>query len=86
MGGGGWCDGVVPVAVEVVGGEGDPGELFVGDLDAGGVVALVEAGVDLEAGAGGGVGDQIDDDLVAGEWATRGSAAYVHLKGRAVLS
>jgi len=53
--------------VEAVGGEGHGGELFVGDLDAGGVVALIETGVDLEAGAGGGVGDQVDDDLVAGE-------------------
>ena len=40
------CDRVVPVAVEVVFGDGRGGELFVGDLDAGRVVTLIEAGVD----------------------------------------
>jgi hypothetical protein len=54
-------DGVVPVAVELVAVQVEGGHLFVGDLDALGVVALVQAGVDLQAGAGGGGRDQVDD-------------------------
>jgi hypothetical protein len=46
-------DGVIPFRVEGVAGEVDGGEFCVGDLDAFGVDALVEAGVDGEAGAGG---------------------------------
>jgi hypothetical protein len=45
----------------------DGGELLVGDLDAFGVGVRVEAGVHLEAGAGGGCGDEVDDDLVGEE-------------------
>jgi hypothetical protein len=37
------------------------------DVDAGGVVAGVVFGADGEALAGGGVGDEVDDDFVAGE-------------------
>jgi len=55
--------------VEGVAGEVDGGELVVGDLDRLGVGVLVEAGVDLEAGGGRGGGDQVDDDLAAGELA-----------------
>src|SRR3990172_8976582 len=59
-------DDVVPFRVEWVAGEVDGGELGVADLDALGVGALVEAGVDGQGGAGGGGGDQVDDRL-AGE-------------------
>ena len=47
--------------MELVAGEVDGGELLVGDDELLWVVALVEAGVDREAGAGGGGGDQVDD-------------------------
>ncbi len=43
----------------------DGGELLVGDLDLLGIVALVEARVDLQALAGRGRRDRVDDDLVA---------------------
>jgi len=56
--------------MKVVGLQGDRLQLLVGDLDASGVVALIEAGFDGEARAGRGRSDQIDDDLVAGEWMT----------------
>lgn len=51
--------GVVPVAVEVVTVEVDFGELGVADFDALGIVGLVQAGVDLQADAGGGAGDAL---------------------------
>ena len=51
--------------MEVVAGEVDGGELGVGDFDALGVVALIELGVDLKPGVGGGGGDRVDDDFVA---------------------
>jgi hypothetical protein len=43
-----------------VAGDVDRGELGVGDLDLG-VFVVVEAGVDVQAGAGGGRGDRVDD-------------------------
>jgi hypothetical protein len=49
--------------VERVAGEVHGGQFGVGDLDLG-VRVLIEAGVDLEPGAGGGRGDQVDDHLV----------------------
>jgi hypothetical protein len=55
--------------VEVVALGLDGGELGVGDLDLVGVVALIELRVDLEPGAGGGRGDQVDDRLERDEWA-----------------
>ena len=45
-------DGVVPLAVKRVACDGDAGELFVADFDALLVDALVELGVDLQAGGG----------------------------------
>ena len=39
----------------------------VGDLDALWIFALIEFGADLEAGVGGGCGDQLDDGAVAAE-------------------
>ena len=42
-------DGVVPIAVEAVSLQIDLGELGVGHLDLGGVLVLVESGVDLQA-------------------------------------
>ena len=60
-------DGVVPFGVEGVAFELDGGEFGVADLDAFGVGALVEAGVDGQAGAGGGGDDQADDRLAADE-------------------
>ena len=56
-------DGVVPFGVEGVAGEVDGGKLGVGDLDSFGVGAFVEAGVDSQAAAGRGGGDQADDRL-----------------------
>src|ERR1019366_1082513 len=67
-------DGVVPVAVELVPGERDGGELFVADLDTGWVVTLVERRVDLESLLGGGVGDQLHHHSVRRE----GTATPVH--------
>jgi len=51
--------------VEVVASQRDGFQLLVGDLDAAGVVALIEAGFDLEARAGRRSGDQVDELLVA---------------------
>ena len=47
---------------------------LVGDLGAGGVSAVVEFGVDGQPGSGGGGGDGLHDDLLAGQ----GPAAPVH--------
>lgn len=57
---------VVPVAVNVVTYQGYRGDVFVGVADAGGVVVGVQDGAHAETGRGGRVGDQIDEDLVAG--------------------
>ena len=57
-------DGEVPLAVPVVGVDGEFGELLVTDLDTGRVVAGVESGLDTEPGPGGARSDQVDDDLV----------------------
>jgi hypothetical protein len=54
--------------VELVSGDVDGGDLFVCDFDFLGVGGLVESGVDVQAGVGRGRGDQLDHDLVAGEW------------------
>ncbi len=62
-----WVDGVVPLRMERVADELDRRELRVGDLDALGVGALVEAGVDAQAGAGRGRRDQVDDRLATDE-------------------
>ena len=69
-----WVQAVIPVAVEVVAGDGQGGHVLVADLDAGRVGAGVEFGADGEPGAGGGAGDEVDDDFVAGQR----SAAPVH--------
>jgi hypothetical protein len=61
-------DRVVPLAVELVRRDCHRGELLVRDLGAGGVGAGVELGADLQALAGRGRPDQLDDHLVAGEW------------------
>ena len=53
--------------MEWVGLELNGGELVVGDLDAGRVAGGVERGLDTQTGGRGGVGDQIDDHLVAGQ-------------------
>ena len=45
----------------------DGGDLVFCDLDFGGVGGRVDAGVDVQSGAGGGRADQVDDDLVAGQ-------------------
>ena len=44
------------------------GELGVGDLDAALVVAVVESGVDLQAGVGRGGADQVHDDFEGLQW------------------
>jgi len=56
--------------VEVVSDQGQGGDVFVAVADAGGVLAGVQDGVHAQAGCGGGVGDQVDDDLVAGQWSS----------------
>ena len=61
------CDPVTPFWVPLVSGEVDGGDLFLGDFDLGRVDGRVQAGVDLQAGAGGGRADQVDDHLVAGQ-------------------
>ncbi len=53
--------------MELVSGEVDGCDLLGRDLDLGRVVGVVQAGVDLEPGVGGGRGDEVDDDLVVGE-------------------
>ena len=62
-----WMDAVVPVAVEFMALEIDAGEVGGGDFDAGRIRIGVDLGTDLEAGFGGGGGDQLDDDLMADE-------------------
>jgi hypothetical protein len=47
----------------LVAGEVDGLDLVVGDADFVGVAAVVESCVDLQAGAGRGRGDQVDDGL-----------------------
>jgi hypothetical protein len=54
--------------MELVSGDVDGGDLLVCDFDLLGVGGFVESGVDVQAGVGCGRGDQLDDDLVAGEW------------------
>jgi len=54
--------------VEWVSGDVHGGQLGVGDFDRGRVVAVVELGVDLQAGAGLGRGDEVDDGLQAVQW------------------
>src|SRR4051812_32649867 len=49
--------------MERVPGEVDARELLVGDLDSSLVGAVIELRVELEAGAGRGGGDEVDDDL-----------------------
>jgi hypothetical protein len=69
---------VVPFAVPGVAGE--PGllqfpHLPVRDLHALGVSALVEPGLDFQAGSGGGRPDGVDDDLVTGQFELAGAFA-----------
>lgn len=52
----------------VVGVDGEGLEFFVLDLDAGGVVVLVQAGFDGQSGASGGGGDELDDDFMGEQW------------------
>src|SRR5664279_6366984 len=54
--------------MEVMGGEGYGGEFGFGDFDSERVGGGVAVGVDLEAFAVGGGADEVDDDLVAGQW------------------
>jgi hypothetical protein len=61
-------DGVIPIAVEVVPVEVDLGDLGVADGDPLEVVGLVEASVDVQAGAGGSACDQVDDRGVFDQW------------------
>src|SRR3954452_11923022 len=68
-------EGVVPVPVKVVADDRQGGHLGVSDLGSGRVAAGVEFGVDGQAGAGGGRGDALHHDLVAGQR----SAAVVDL-------
>ena len=60
-------DGVVPFAVELVSGDFEFGQLFVGDGDSGFVGLLIEGRANGEPGFCRGTGDQVDDGLVAGQ-------------------
>jgi hypothetical protein len=53
--------------VELVSLDLDSGELGVADPDLGRVAVLIQPGVDLQPGARGRSGDQVDDRLVAGQ-------------------
>lgn len=44
-------------------------EVLVADFDTGLVISVIEVGLDLESCFGGGAGDQVEDDLVGGQWA-----------------
>src|SRR6266508_34274 len=55
---------VVPLRVEAMAGDREGVDVFAGVFDAGGVLAGVKDTVDGQAGSGGGVADQVDDDLV----------------------
>ena len=55
--------GVVPVAVEVVWEQADGGHVRVGDLDIGGVDAVVAFGMHAKARLGGGRRDQLDSTV-----------------------
>src|SRR6266511_4581158 len=61
---GGGRHGVVPLPMPVMALERDRGQLLVGDLDAQWIAARVELGVDPQTRTGGGLADQLDDDLV----------------------
>jgi hypothetical protein len=61
------AQGVVPVAVPGVPVQRQGGHLLVADLDPGVIGAGVEVGADGQPGPGGGRGDRVDDDLVAGQ-------------------
>ena len=77
---GGRQDGVVPVAVEAVPGEDPVFQVFhlrVGHLGPGGVAAGVQDGGDGQPGAGGGRGDGVHHDLVAGQRAAPPGAGDV---------
>src|SRR3974390_921616 len=56
-----WVDCVVPVPVELIAGDVDCGELGVGDLDPLLILTGVQTRIDLQAGAGRGLADQVDD-------------------------
>src|SRR5450755_1881980 len=58
-------DRVIPVRMELIAGDVDGGQLCRGDFDPFLVVAGVQARVDLQAGAGRGRADQVDDHLQA---------------------
>src|SRR5438876_6394063 len=48
-----------------------PGREFgIGDLDAGGIGVGIDFGLNAQAGAGGRVADELDDDLKADEWSS----------------
>ena len=64
-----WRDGIVPVAVEFVRGNPYGGELGIGDFDSFLTGGIVNRGADMESLLGRGCGDQIDDDLMANQWA-----------------
>jgi len=65
-----WRDDVVPIAVEACGLDVESAELGLGDLDADGIGPVVELGLDRQAGVGGGVRDEVDDDVVGEQGAT----------------
>jgi hypothetical protein len=56
--------------VEVVSYQGYRCDVFVGVADAGWVLAGVQDGAHAQSGCGGGVGDQVGDHLVPGQWSS----------------
>lgn len=70
-----WADRVVPLSVEVTGGERDHGELGARDLHPSRIRARVAVGLGREPGPRRGGFDEFDDDLVARERTTAPMAA-----------
>src|SRR5512135_2318057 len=60
-----WRNGVVPLAVEIMGTQSDSLHLLLRDLDLGRVAPCIQTGLDLQARRRRRRGDQLDDDLVA---------------------
>jgi len=60
-----WRDGVVPLAVEIMGTQSDSLHLLLRDLDLGRVAPCIQTGLDLQARRRRRRGDQLDNDLVA---------------------
>ena len=65
-----WRDDVVPIAVKACGFDVEGTELGLGELDAERIGPFVECGFDGQAGLGGCVRDEVDDDVVGEQGTT----------------